>query len=274
MRPPVKLIVVAGVAALSAAACYHDETKDSDRVGTFQTYAQFNVTARGSGPVSADVQLREGGAGGAALHLSSGDSLWFSSGRAVDHFEASDNIAEALTDAAEHVVRMEEQNTVDFDFLFLDFEIQDSPYYTADLDPVDDNRYYLGYLRDSKPNATGSHVSLPAAFDITAPLANETVNRNNDITVNWQTRDETVDEVTVTAALVCDGRTEDTITETVPQDPGTYTIGGGRFAGVTDRTCPLSIEVTKQRTGTLGPNLNGGEITGQRVATVTVSSTE
>lgn len=265
---------VAAIAAFSVAACHDDAPKPSTQVGTDQTYVFFSVTARSSGPVYADAQLREGGAGGAPLQLAGGDSLWFSAGQPVNAFEASGNIADALADAADRIARMDEQGTFEFDFLFLEFAILGTPYYTGTLNPVPENRYYLGYLREQLSNATESYVSLPPAFQIIAPLSNETVSRTNDIVVNWETSAESIDEVEIHASLVCEGVIRQSFNNRLTSDTGTYTVPGGTLDVVTNQTCPLDIEITKRRFGTLGANLNGGDINGQRVTTVTVMSTD
>lgn len=261
-------------AAVSFTACHETASKPSDQVGTDQTYVFFTVTARASGPVYADAQLREGGAAGTPLRLSGGDSLWFTAGQPVDAFEASGNIAGALADAAERTVKMGERGTVEFNFLFLKIAISETPYYSATLNPVPENRYYIGYLREQLPNATESYVSLPSSFRITAPLSNETVSRTNDIVVNWETSAESIDEVEIQTALVCDGVTRQTFNDRLTGDTGTYTVPGGTLDATVNQTCPLDIEITKRRFGTLGANLNGGEINGQQVTTVTVMSTD
>lgn len=271
----IKHIALGCGAALALTACYQTDPKDSDEVSTNQTYVHFSVTGRASGPIDAHVQLREGGAAGAPLRLIDGDSLWFSSGQSVNDYETGDNIARQLAEASQRVMRMESHGIIDFDFLFLHFAIEAAPYYTASLDPVAENRYYLGYLRAQQADATGSYVSLPDVFNITTPAGNESVNRANDIVVNWQSGDDPdVDEVEIHAALVCGGNTVNSFREVLDTDAGTYTIPGGTLDYRIDQRCPLSIEVSKQRRGTLGRYLNGGEITGQRVDTVTVSSTE
>lgn len=256
------------------AACNEEESRPSDQVGTDQTFVFFSVTARSSGAVFADAQLREGGAAGTPLHLAGGDSLWFSAGQPINDFEASSDIANALAEASERAVRMDERGTTDFDFLFLEFEIPDTPYYTETLNPDPENRYYLGYLRGELANATGSRVSLPSPFDITAPLSNETVSRANDIVINWGTSDESINEADVHAALVCDGITRQSFNATLNGDTGTYTISGGTLDEITNRICSLDIEITKRRFGVLDADLNGGEVSGQRVTTVTIMSTD
>lgn len=274
LLPFVGCAAVIATAAFSIAACHEQASKPSDQVGTDQTYVFFSVTARSSGPAYADAQLREGGAGGTPLRLAGGDSLWFTAGQPVDAFEASSNIAGALADAAERTARMDEQGTAEFNFLFLKIAILGTPYYATTLNPIPENRYYLGYLRKQLPNATESYVSLPSSFQITAPLSNETVSRTNDILVNWETSGESIDEVEIHTALVCDGVTRQSFNDRLNSDTGTYTVPGGTLDATVNQTCPLDIEITKRRFGTLGANLNGGEINGQRVTTVTVMSTD
>ncbi|HEX7025865.1 MAG TPA: hypothetical protein VF268_01350 [Gammaproteobacteria bacterium] len=264
---------IAVTLACLAVACHEeDEPRPSNHVSTDQTYAYFSVTARATGPVYAHAQLREGGAAGTSLRLEGGDMLWFSAGQSVDAFESTGSIADALAEASENIARMDERGTTEFDFLFVEFAIIGTPYYIATVNPVSEGRYYLGYLRQEMVNATDSFVTLPSAFDIIAPLPSETVSRTNDIVVNWETSVESVDEVDINAALVCDNIIRQSFRDTMGNDPGTYTIPGGTLDETTNQICQMDIEITKRRFGELETGFNGGEINGQRVTTVTVMS--
>ena len=261
------------------AACDHDDDDEvvpSNQVNTDQTYVDAYVTAGPNGPVTAAVQLLEGGPGSRRqIALTQGDSLWISAEKSISGNFFTDNLFDNFVNVDHTVAKLETPFAGEIEFLFLTFSFIGDLTYSGVINDAGQATYYLTYFREDFPISDRSSVTLPPVFSLTAPLANEAPSRANDIQINWQPAG-TVNEVEITANLSCDFASSPTAQyhQTLTTDSGSHTIPGGTLDGGAANECPLTIEVSKNAVGSFDPALNSGQITGHRVDRVTVATTQ
>jgi hypothetical protein len=270
-----KKLLILVLLLILAAGCHEDQTDPSAQVNTDRTYVDMRVSAGNTETVTASVQLLNADPlPDNQVELNAGDDLWFSAGQNItgtvldndgDLFEGFHNLTGKIT-------KLSGGREVEH-FLWFGWLRGDS-WYIGTLDEIDNETYYLSYLRRDFADALDSFVTLPDRFSITAPLANEIHSRANDIVVLWQPSDTDL-LVEISAYFHCGGDTTDQLIIAVPADTGAYTIPAGDMDGLTIAgNCVTTLEVSRSRTGTVDTALYGGSIIGERFSTITVTTTD
>jgi len=127
---------------------------------------------------------------------------------------------------------------------------------------------------DGFVSAPSTQLSLPAGFDLTAPVGGATFSRaNDDLVVTWapaSTSDELLWEV-ITSTCAREMKSN-----TITGDPGTFTIAAGTLTSIQGHeteTCDTTLLLIRRRLGELDPAYGeGGWVVGRQVRTVTFSS--
>jgi hypothetical protein len=269
-RFPVLVLVI-----FLAAGCHEDEpdTVGSSDVTTGQIYVDAHFTSNGTDDTFITVQLLEGGpASQTQVELEGGDELWGSADQSLASDSTSGDLFGGLEELASrhHKLHRVDGTFFEFEFLFLEFIIKGDILYTTTL-PHDDevSTYYLSFLRPNGTEAPDSMVSLPPAFNVTAPLASDTLSRAVPILVTWEPSGS-ADEVELTVSLSCINGDTDTISITGLIDDGADSLDASGMSG----NCSTTVEVAKARLGTLDSGIGSGRIVGHQVRRVTFTTTD
>ncbi len=272
----IKYSLIFGFIALII-GCDDEPVDPSSRVSTTQTYVEMRVSVSNTEKATAVVQLLNvSPASGNQVELSNGDELWFSYGQNVTElaFDRNDNLFDAFDELVGKINRLSGGQAVDR-FFWFEWSYGNT-WYAGVLDEIDNETYYISYLRRNYADALNSYVTLPERFTISAPLANEVHSRTNNIIVNWQPSGTTLN-TTIRALVNCAGNVGENYQHTfsVPSDTGTYTIPAGALSNsLTSGNCVTTLEVSKSQTGTIDPDLYGGAIIGERLNTVSFTTTD
>jgi len=215
------------IAAL-AAGC---TSVDSGSVGTDGIYADLVATSDG-GSTHTTATLRVGGATSNTFVNLEGD--------------------DALTVSADGTTQT-----------MLESHLGDLYIYSSDFAlSAEDTEFQFSLERSIDAGAPDSRCTLPAPFEITAPLDSDTFSRELDpITVSW-TPSGTQDTIRISVSGDC---LFDDV-EDVSGDPGTFEISPGTIASIDESnptSCDARITVQRRRVGTLDPGFGqGGSIYG------------
>lgn len=232
--------LICGVLCLSPLiAC---ESVSSVDVTTNGMYANFEVSADGSGTSRANAVLRVGGpSSNVYVDMAEGDSL-----------SAAMNGGDS--------VEMEKASLGDFKEYNAEF----------DLD-VEDTEFVFDFLRDAGESAEGNAVSLPAQFAFTGPEEDATFSRADDaLVVTWDGGSD--DSI----RYMVDGDCISLHSEIADVDEGSITIDAGTLEATDENdpeTCTVDITVRRVRGGTVVEAFGeGGLAEGVQVRTMSVVS--
>lgn len=270
------MLIVSTISMALLAGCDDDEAERSDRVDTGRTYVDMRVSASNTQSVTASVQLLNADPlPDEQLALRGGDELWFSYGQSIDQLtlDSENGLFDAFQALPQKMTRL--SGGQDRYRFFWHTWLYGDVWYHGTLDEIEDERYFISYLRKEHRDAPDSYVTLPEIFSISAPLANETYSRANDIVINWEPSDTDLD---VQIGVFVDCTNSDDLSYddliSVPTDTGTYTLPAGTLNnGDVSGTCVTTIEVSKNQTGTIDTGLYGGRIIGERFRSVSFETT-
>ncbi len=146
-------------------------------------------------------------------------------------------------------------------------------YYVADLlADAEDTTVTIAFERDTDDSAPNSNVTIPAPFDLLEPLDTDTFSRGtDDIYIGW-TNSGSNDRM----HWVLDGTCIPLQVGSLIGDSGGGTIPAGSidtFAGSESTTCDITLELYRERQGTLDPTYGkGGHIEASQLRWVTFTS--
>ncbi len=232
--------LICGVLCLSPLiAC---ESVSSVDVTTNGMYANFEVSADGSGSSRANAVLRVGGpSSNVYVDMAEGDSLSAS----VDGGEA---------------VEMEKASLGDFKEYNADFDVD-----------VADSAFVFDFNRDVGESALANTVSLPAQFEFTGPEEDATFSRaDDDLVITWDGGSD--DSI----RYMVDGDCISLYSQTLDSDEGSVTVPAADLEAIDENdpeTCTVDITVRRVRAGTVAEAFGeGGLAEGVQVRTMSVVS--
>lgn len=218
------------------AACTDVQSQD---LLTHGLYADLSVTADGTGSSRADAVLRSGGmTSNSFVELTADDQLTADAG--------GDPVTmDPITLGSYHA-------------------------YEATL-PTDDSTatFTISLVRTVDAGAPDSTITLPNAFDVTAPAAS--ISRAADLALAWTPASS--DPMTITATGDC----INLYVTTADTDNGGFTIPANAITAVSGQeanNCSVEIKLERKHAGVVDPAYGqGGEAQGIQVRTITSNST-
>jgi hypothetical protein len=216
-------------AATAIAGCGGSNAVDSETVETQGLWVGVRFEASGTGATGINVELNEGGSSGNDVRLSANERL--------------------EVNANGLVVVLEE----DEDFLDVDYE---------GSVPTDasDTLFTLSLFRADGSVNNITRVNLPNLFTITSPANNQAVTVGDIINVQWSP--VASGAIAMGVMTQCSGFTRADFLD-LP-DNGSYTIDTAALPGIQDPAiprengCTLTIDLTRERRGTIDPAFRGG----------------
>lgn len=251
---------------------------DSDRVGTGQIFATYQVISDGSGYVYAEAQLTrlkppsESEEDDEFVNLVKDDELWLSNGTNLKDQNFSGDIFGELDEMSKTQTRFRNLSSQREIYEFLFYRTIINPFgdwYSAKLPESESNEYQISLFRGRNAEAKYSNVTLPQEFTIVAPGSLDLYSRSmDDILIEW-TDTETDITVEVETTVACTDQTFETFSETLNIDNGMYTISAGTLvsASLVGR-CNTTVNVRKALVGTVDPILVGGLASGYQIRRV------
>jgi hypothetical protein len=130
--------------------------------------------------------------------------------------------------------------------------------------------FVFAFVRTVDDGAPESTVTLPASFSIDAPTAAFIIKRGtDDLTVTWSPSGST-DSMSIAVRGDC----IENVSETVSDDPGTYTFSADRIVTKEDKesdSCEGTVELTRTRTGSLDEAFEeGGRVVAEQIRSVKI----
>ena len=217
------------LAATTIAGCGNSNAVDSETLETQGLWVGVRFEARGNGATGINVELNEGSSAGNDVRLSVNERL--------------------EVDANGMIVVLAE----DEDFLDIDYEG------SVPTDASDTLLTLSLYRADGSINDR-TRVNLPSLFTITSPGNNQAVSVGDVINVEWSPAGSGAIALGITTQ--CSGFTRADFLDVA--DSGSYTISTASLPGIQDPAvprengCTLTIDLTRERRGTLDPSFRGG----------------
>ena len=217
------------VAATAAAGCGNSNAVDSETLETQRLWIGVRFEAPGNGATGVNVELNEGGSSGNDVRLSPNERL--------------------EVDANGITVVLEE----DEDFLDIDYE---------GSVPTDasDTLFTLSLFRADGSINNRTRVNLPSLFTITSPANNQATSVGEVVRVQWAPA--TGGRIDMSVMTQCSGFTRVDYLDVA--DNGSYAIDTAALPGIQDPAiprengCTLTIDLIRERLGTLDPAFRGG----------------
>lgn len=217
------------LAATAIAGCGNPNSVDSEFVETPGLWAGVRFEAPGNGATGVNVELNVGGRSGTNVRLSANERL--------------------EVNANGLIVVLEE----DEDFLDIDYE---------GSVPTDarDTLLTLSLFRADGSVNNRTRVNLPGPFTITSPANDQAMTVGQIINVQWSPAEGGA--IALGIITQCSGFTRADFLD-VPDD-GSYTINTATLPGIQDPAiprengCTLTIDLTRDRSGTIDPAFRGG----------------
>ncbi len=209
--------------------CGNSTTVDSEVVETRRIWAGVRFEARGNGVTRVNVELNEGSSSGNNLQLSANERL--------------------EVDANGMIVVLEE----DQDIFDVDYEG------TIAIDTSNTPLVLTLYRADGSV-LDGTRVDLPSILQITAPAPNRRMRVGEVFDLTWTPA--VGGSIELTTITQCSGVTRADFLDV--SDTGSYTIDTGSLPGLLDPAvnqangCLLTLDLDRQRRGTLDPAFRGG----------------
>ena len=215
--------------ASAIAGCGNSNAVDSETLETQGLWVGVRFEAPGNGATGVNVEINEGGSSGNDVRLSSNERL-----------EVSANGIIVVLDEDE-------------DFLDIDYE---------GSVPTDasDTLFALSLFRADGSINSRTRVNLPNFFTITSPANNQATMVGDIINVQWSPA--TGGSIAMSIMTQCSGFTRVDFLD-VP-DNGSYAINTASLPGIQDPAiprengCTLTIDLTRERVGTIDPAFRGG----------------
>lgn len=217
------------LAATAIAGCGGSSAVDSETVETQALWVGVRFEASGTGATGVNVELNAGGSSGDDVRLTANERL--------------------EVNASGLIVVLDE----DEDLLDLDYE---------GSVPTDasDTLLTLSLFRADGTVNNSTRVNLPNLFTITSPANNQAMMVGEIINVQWSPVANGTIAIGITTQ--CSGFTRADFLD-VP-DNGSYTINTAVLPGIQDPAtprengCTLTIDLTRERRGTIDPAFRGG----------------
>ncbi len=238
-----KTLILAALTISSAGLAGCSNTQSAD-VATHAVYASIDLTSDGGGTTTATAALKVGGAtSNDYLDLTDGDRL------VASHDATS--------------VEMTRSQALGAVWYNATFGVGSAG-----------TPFQIAFDRSATANvsAPDSHVTLPAPFTITGPVAGASFSRATDpIVVAWSGSGQT-DPMNWVASGDCIVQQSGT----VPADNGTYSLPAGSIQPAQNQSgtsCQVQIRLSRARAGLLDPAYGeGGSISASQVRSITVLS--
>lgn len=215
--------------ASALAGCGNSNAVGSETLETQELWVGVRLEAPGNGATGINVELNEGGSSGNDVRLSSNERL-----------EVSANGIIVVLDEDE-------------DFLDIDYE---------GSVPTDasDTLFSLSLFRADGSVNSRTRVNLPDYFTITSPAGNQATMVGDIVNVQWSPAIGGV--IAMSIMTQCSGFTRVDFLD-VP-DNGSYAINTAALPGIQDPAiprengCTLTVDLTRERAGTIDPAFRGG----------------
>lgn len=215
--------------ATAIAGCGNSNAVDSETLETQGLWVGVRFEAVGNGATSVNVEINEGGSSGNDVRLSPNERL-----------EVSANGTIVVLDEDE-------------DFLDIDYEGSVPTDASGTL-------FTLWLFRADGSISNSTRVNLPDFFTITSPADNQATMVGDILDVLWSPAAS--GSIGVSVMTQCSGFTRVDFFD-VP-DSGNYTINTAELPGIQDPAiprengCTLTIDLARERRGTLDPAFRGG----------------
>lgn len=252
-----------------------DGTVSSDVVTTARIHANIHVTADDGPTVFVDGELLPDDiSSGRRIIISKSDELWISNAGSPTLSYDGDDVFASLKTTSETTRKLSAGNDYSFNFLLFKFSKNISgTWNTAEINANEADIYHLAFLRSNYSDADNSVATVPAKFDLYAPLYSEDLSRSNDLVINWQAGSSDSVSINIVTSCFHDIFDEQEFIN-LDDSIGSYTILASEFSPNASGQCNTTIEVVKSRLGQLDQHFRGGIISGHRVAKVTVVTTD
>lgn len=256
------------ISALALTTGCSDIGGDSFIIETGAMSANIQVTANEENNVVVHAELTDDDE---SIELGKHDRLWASTQQPMNRSIDDDDLFSDLNELSKDSIRLKTGDA--FEYGFLKTRIKGEHWYTASAPGSDLDTFYLALIRDSFESAWLSQATLPPSFYLTAPLENETHDRSQPLNIYWQS-DASNFEVTIAIQAICDNL--DTFSWAIEDllDNGNYELTINDLLVLGNGTCTTTVEVVKSQAGELDNLFKGGAIIGNRVASVTFTTTD
>ena len=215
--------------ATMTTGCGNSNAVDSETLETQRLWVGVRFEARGNGATSVNVEINEDGSTGNDVRLSPNERLEVSANGTI-------------------VVLNE-----DSDFLDIDYEA------TVPTD-ASDTLFTLSLFRADGTINNRTNVRLPGPFTITSPASNQPMMVGDIVNVRWSPASG--GSIATRVTTQCSGFTRVDFSD-IPDD-GSHTIDTGTLPGLQDPAiprangCTLTVDLTRERRGTIDPAFRGG----------------
>jgi len=217
------------LAATTIAGCGGGNAVDSEAIDTQAFWVGVRFEAPGNGATGINVEINVGGSSGSDVRLSADERLEVNANGLI-------------------VILQEDE-----DFLDIDYE---------GSVPTDASNtlFTLSLFRADGSVNNRTRVNLPAPFTITSPANNQAVTVGEIINVQWSPAGSGV--IALAVMTQCSGFTRADFFD-LP-DNGNYTINTATLPGIQDPAiprengCTLTVDLTRDRRGTIDPAFRGG----------------
>ena len=215
--------------ATAVAGCGNSNAVDSETLETQMLWVGVRFEAPGNGATGVNVEINEGSSTGNDVRLSPNERL---------EVNANGTIV-----------------TLDEDEDFLDIDYEGSVPTDASNTPLT-----LSLFRADGTINNRTRVNLPALFTITSPANNQAVTVGDIIIVQWSPA--IGGSIAASVMTQCSGITRVDYYDIA--DNGSYPINTTALPGIQDPAiprengCTLTIDLTRERLGTLDPAFRGG----------------
>ena len=215
--------------ALAIAGCGNSNAVDSETLETQSLWVGVRFEAPGNGATGINVEINEGGSTGNDVRLGANERLEVNAGGII-------------------VVLAEDE-----DFLDIDYE---------GSVPTDasDTLFTLSLYRADGSINNRTRATLPAPFTITSPANNQATLVGEIVNVQWSPAAAGL--IALSVMTQCSGFTRVDFFD-VP-DNGSYVINTAALPGLQDPAiprengCTLTVDLNRERIGTLDPAFRGG----------------
>jgi hypothetical protein len=233
MKLQVKLMQVfkllSVLATATIAACGNPNATDSETLETQGLWMAVRFEASGNGATGVNVEINEGGRSGNDVRLSPNERLEVNANGMI-------------------VVLNEDED-------FLDIDYEGSVPTDASNTPLT-----LSFYRADGSVVSGTRVNLPNYFEITSPANNQATTVGDFVPVRWTPAGGGTIALDITTQ--CSGYLRADFYDI--SDNGSYTINTAALPGIQDPAiprqngCTLTVELTRERRGTLDSAIRGG----------------
>lgn len=271
--------VFATAVLVSLASCGESEDRsiNSTNLPSTKLYAVYEIYADASEQVFFQAQLTADKAPSdnrdddTFVRLVDGDELWASYSTSISNASVGEDLFTDTEVFADNHVQLASGG---FNFFFFSDIYYAENWYSAQLEYMGDQPYYMTMERANGNPIDKSFVTLPAPFTIAA-LTDTNISRSTDaLIIDWQPVENDV-EINIEILMSCPDGFSDHITRKLDTDEGSVTLNAGDlYFDTLTGSCSATANIIKTRLGTLDSRYIGGNISGHQHRSIVFNTSD